>query len=50
MDFGSFNTTRRTLKEYEIIDMMIKGQIQGVVKGAAIKLVKFIAQIFGVVT
>ena len=47
--FGSFNTARRTLKGYEIMNMMRKGQIEGVEKGAVIERVKFINQIFEVV-
>ncbi len=48
MGFGSFNTARRTIKGYEIMNMLRKGQIQGVEKGAVQKRVKFINQIFGV--
>lgn len=48
MGFGSFNTARQTIKGYEIMNMMRKGQIQGVVKGAVTERVKFIAEIFGV--
>ena len=48
MGFGSFNTARRTIRGYEIMNMMRKGQIQGVVKGAVTDRVKFIAEIFGV--
>jgi len=48
MGFGSFNTARRTLKGYEVMNMMRKGQIQGVTKGAVKERVKFIAKIFGV--
>jgi len=48
MGFGSFNTARRTIKGYEIMNMMRKGQIQGVDKGAVIERLKFINQIFGV--
>ena len=47
--FGSFNTARRTIKGYEIMNMMRKGQIKGVEKGAVIERVKFINQIFEVV-
>ncbi|MBA2749951.1 MAG: IS6 family transposase, partial [Tatlockia sp.] len=46
--FGSFNTARRTIKGYEIINMMRKGQIRNVSKGAVTERVTFIAQIFGV--
>ena len=49
MGFGSFNTARRTLKGYEIMNMMRKGQIEGVEKGAVKERVKFMHQIFGVV-
>jgi len=49
MGFGSFKTALRTIKGYEIMNMMRKGQIKGVEKGAAIERLKFINQIFGVV-
>ncbi len=45
---GSFNTARRTIKGYEIMNMVRKGQIQGVARGAVQKRVKFINQILGV--
>jgi len=48
MGFGSFNTARRTIKGYEIMNMMKKGQIQAVAKGGVTDRVKFIAEIFGV--
>ena len=47
MGFGSFNTTRRTLKGYEMMNMVRKGQIKGVERRAVQKRVKFIAEIFG---
>lgn len=46
--FKSFNTARRTLRGYEIMNMIRKGQIKGVAKGAVTDRVKFIAEIFGV--
>ncbi len=49
MGFGSFNTARRTIKGYEIINMMRKGQIKGVEKRAVKERVLFINPIFGVV-
>jgi len=49
MEFGSFNTARRTIKGYEIMhNMMKKGQIEKLEKGAVKERVKFIADIFGV--
>ena len=48
MGFGSFNTARRTLKGYEVMNMIRKGQIQGVEKTAVQQRVQFIAAIFGV--
>jgi hypothetical protein len=48
MGFGSFNTARRTIKGYEIMNMMRKGQIQGVAKGAVQDQVNFMTAIFGV--
>jgi transposase-like protein len=46
--FGSFNTVRRTIKGYEIMNMIRKGQIEKVEKGAVRERVKFMHQIFGV--
>jgi hypothetical protein len=48
MGFGSFNTARRTIKGYEIMNMLRKGQIKNAEKGAIRERVKFIHQIFGV--
>jgi len=48
MGLGSFNTARRTIRGYEIMNMVRKGQIQGVEKGAVRERVLFINQIFGV--
>jgi transposase-like protein len=47
MRFSSFNTARRTIKGYEIINMLRKGQVEKVEKGAVNERVKFIAEIFG---
>ncbi len=49
MGFGSFNTARRTIKGYEIMNLMRKGQIEKVEKGAVRERVNFMHQIFGVV-
>ena len=49
MGFGSFNTARRTIRGYEIMNMMRKGQVLGVPKGAVKERVLFINRIFGVV-
>ncbi len=48
LGFSSFNTQGRTIKGYEIMNMIRKGQIQGIEKRAVQKRVKFIAEIFGV--
>lgn len=48
MGFGSFNTARRTLKGYEMMNMIRKGQIEKVERGAVKERSKFINQIFGV--
>lgn len=48
MGFKSFNTARRTIKGYEIMNMIRKGQIEGVGKRAVKPRVKFIAEILGV--
>ena len=47
MGFGSFNTARRTLRGYEAMNMIRKGQIQGVEKGDILAQVEFVSQIFG---
>ena len=49
MGFGAFNTARRTIRGYEIMNMIKKGQIQGVEKGAVRERFEFMYQIFGVV-
>jgi hypothetical protein len=48
MGFGSFNTARRTLRGYEAMNMIRKGQVQGVEKGDIMSQVEFVYQIFGV--
>ena len=48
MGFGSFDTARRTLRGDEAMNMIRKGQIQGVEKGDVLGQVEFVAQIFGV--
>ncbi len=48
MGFGSFNTARRTLRGYEAMNMIRKGQVQGVEKGDILGQVEFVSQIFGV--
>ncbi len=47
IEFGSFNTARRTLRGYKIMNMMWKGQVLGVSKGAVKEWVPFINRIFG---
>ena len=48
MGFGSFNTARRTLRGYEAMNMIRKGQVVGVEKGDIKAQVGFVYQIFGV--
>ena len=48
MGFGSFHTARRTISGYEIMNMMRKGQVIGVPRGAIKERLVFIHQIFGV--
>jgi IS6 family transposase len=48
MGFGSFNSARRTIKGYEAMNMIRKGQIQDVEKGDVMGQISFINQIFGV--
>lgn len=48
MGFGAFNTARRTLRGYEAMNMLRKGQVQGVAKGDIRVQVEFVSQMFGV--
>ena len=48
MGFGSFNTQGRTIKGYEIMNMLRKGQLRKVEEGAVRERVLFMAEIFGV--
>ncbi len=48
MGFASFNTARRTLRGYEAMNMIRKGQLQGVAKVDVIGQVEFVCQNFGV--
>ena len=48
MSFGSFNSARRTIKGYEAMNMIRKGQIQDVGKGDVMGQISFINQIFGI--
>jgi transposase-like protein len=48
MGFSSFDTARRTLRGYEAMNMVRKGQINGVEKGDILGQVEFVYQIFGV--
>jgi len=48
LGFGSFNTARRTLKGYEMMNMVRKGQIKGRAKGDVMGQISFINDIFGV--
>jgi transposase-like protein len=48
MGFFSFETAWRTLQGYEVINMMRKGQMQGVSKGDSLRQAAFIAELFGV--
>ena len=48
LGFGSFNTARRTLKGYEAMNMIRKGQIHGADKGDIVGQISFINQVFGV--
>ena len=49
MGFFSFKTAWRTLQGYEIMNMIRKGQLQGVAKGDIRSQVTLVAQLFGLV-
>ena len=48
LGFGSFNTARRTLKGYEAMAIIRKGQIQHVDRNDVTGQISFIHQIFGI--
>ena len=48
LGFSSFNTARRTIKGYEAMHMVRKGQIEGVSKGAVEGQVRFVESLFKV--
>jgi transposase, IS6 family len=47
MGFFSFEAAQRTLQGYEIMNMLRKGQVQGVNKGETRSQAAFIAELFG---
>ena len=48
MGFHSFNTARRTLRGYEAMNMLRKGQVLGVKKGDVKARTEFVSQVFGI--
>jgi len=48
LGFKSFNTARRTIKGYEAMHMLRKGQVMGVSRGDVLAQLNFMAQIFEV--
>jgi len=48
MGFGSFNTARRTLRGFEVMNMIRKGQVQGVEKGDVRAQAELVSQLFGI--
>ena len=48
LGFFSFETAWRTLQGYEVMNMIRKGQVQGVEKGNIRAQITFIASLFGV--
>jgi len=48
LGFKSFNTARRTIKGYEVMHMLRKGQVVGVAKGDVQAQLNFMAQVLGV--
>ena len=49
MGFKSFNTARRTLSGIEAMNMIKKGQVNGIDKGDSVSQAKFIEKLFAVV-
>jgi len=48
MGFGSFNTARLTVRGMEAMNMIRKGQVQGVDKGDARASIGLVSQLFGI--
>ena len=48
LGFGSFNTARQTLKGFEAMNMIRKGQVQGVAKGDVRASIELVSQLFGI--
>ncbi|MEH2072104.1 MAG: DDE-type integrase/transposase/recombinase [Nostoc sp.] len=49
MGFKSFHSARRTLSGIEAMNMIAKGQVNGITQGSSVSQAKFIETIFGVV-
>ena len=48
MGFASFNSARQTLRDMEAMNMIRKGQVQGIDKGNVRARVEFVSQVFAV--
>ncbi len=48
MGFASFNSARRTLRGMEAMNMIRKGQVQGVEKGDVRASIELVSQLFGI--
>jgi transposase-like protein len=48
MGFKSFNSARRSLSGIEAMNMICKGQVNGVNRGNSVSQLKFIESIFGI--
>jgi hypothetical protein len=48
MGFGSFNMARRTIRGYEAMNMIRKGQVEGVERGDVQAQTEFVSQLFGI--
>ncbi|MBD1995953.1 DDE-type integrase/transposase/recombinase, partial [Leptolyngbya sp. FACHB-541] len=49
LGFKTFNSARRTLRGIEAMNMIPKGQVQGVKSGDVRSQVEFLSQIFGLI-
>jgi transposase-like protein len=47
LGFDSFHTAQRTLRGYEAMHMIRKGQLEGIAKGDLLAQNRMIAQVFG---
>jgi transposase-like protein len=49
MGFKSFNSARKTLRGIEAMNMIRKGQVNGIDKGDSVSQAKLVEELFGII-